>query len=149
IAPPRPAEGAAMTRNGSAGRVVWHITMSLDGFIAGPDDAMDWAFGHTSGPSAAADEGLRSTRAILAGRRWYDLAAGNPDAAPYGGAWTGPIFVLTHRPPAPSPEAAITFLSDGVPAAVTTALQAAGGLDVVVFGASVAAQCLDAGLLDE
>jgi hypothetical protein len=31
-------------RGMSAGIVLWHVTMSLDGFIAGPDDAMDWVF---------------------------------------------------------------------------------------------------------
>jgi hypothetical protein len=37
------------------GTVLWHVTMSLDGFIAGPDDAMDWAFEHSHAPSRVAD----------------------------------------------------------------------------------------------
>jgi hypothetical protein len=55
-------------------QVVWHITMSLDGFITGPDDSMEWAFGYP-GPNRLADEVMESTGAILAGRRWYDVAS--------------------------------------------------------------------------
>lgn len=43
------------------GKVVWHVTMSLDGFIAGPDDAMEWVFEHR-GPNEVADEVIRTTR---------------------------------------------------------------------------------------
>jgi dihydrofolate reductase len=57
-------------------KVIWHITMSLDGFIAGPDDSMDWAVGEWSDDgsntrdievdrSSVADEVMRSTGAIL------------------------------------------------------------------------------------
>jgi hypothetical protein len=54
-------------------RIIWHITMSHDGYIAGPDDTMEWAFGH--GPAGPiADEVTGSTGAILAGRRWHDIA---------------------------------------------------------------------------
>jgi dihydrofolate reductase len=60
--------------------VVWHVTMSLDGFIAGPDDSMEWAFGY-SGPNRLADEVMETTGAILAGRRWYDVATAKYDAA--------------------------------------------------------------------
>jgi len=67
--------------------------MSLDGFIAGPGDAMDWVFAN-----AAVEEVIQTTGAILAGRRTYDTGrrdAGKPSGAAYGGAWTGPLFVLT------------------------------------------------------
>ena len=79
-------------------KVLWHITMSLDGFIAGPDDTMDWAFDASSGGNELADEIRRGTGAILAGRRWYDVATAKYDgvAGIYGGAWSGPVFVLTH-----------------------------------------------------
>jgi dihydrofolate reductase len=123
--------------------------MSLDGFIAGPGDSMAWAFGHASGPNAAVGEVVRTTGAILAGRRWYELAHDDPDAAPYGGAWSGPIMVMTHRPPEPSPDARFMFLSGEIAPGVRAALAAAGGKSIVVFGASIARQCLHAGLLDE
>ena len=50
-----------------------HHTMSLDGFIAGPDDSMDWAFGYGEA-TFLADETMNRIGAILAGRRWYELA---------------------------------------------------------------------------
>jgi hypothetical protein len=53
--------------------VIFHHTMSLDGFITGPDDSMDWAFGYGEATSLA-DETRDRIGAILAGRRWYELA---------------------------------------------------------------------------
>jgi dihydrofolate reductase len=131
--------------------VIWHVTMSLDGFIAGPDDAMDWVFEMESAPSAMADEVMKTTGAILAGRRWYDVATSRYGGRQgiYGGAWTGPVFVLTHRPPDAPEDPAITFLSDGIHEAVATARAAAKGKTLGIFGASTARQCLHAQLLDE
>src|SRR6266571_2067840 len=136
----------------SMGKVLWHVTMSVDGFIAGPGGDMDWIFAHASGPNAAVDEVIQTTGAILAGRNSYAVGekdAGKPSGAPYGGAWTGPVFVLTHRPPAAPHDPTITFLSGDIHSAVATALEAADGKNIVVFGANVANQCLDAGLVDE
>ena len=74
--------------------MLWHFTMSLDGFVAGPDHAMDWMTGFSSWPGLV-DEYIATTGAVLGGRDGWDA---DPDARPYGGAWTGPIFVLTHYP---------------------------------------------------
>ena len=52
--------------------VICHHTMSLDGFIAGANDSMDWAFGHGEATSLT-DQTMRRIGAILAGRRWYEL----------------------------------------------------------------------------
>jgi dihydrofolate reductase len=136
--------------------------MSLDGFIAGPDDSMDWVVSEWSDGgentrdievqrSNVADEVLESAGAILGGRRWYDVAVSKFDGYDgiYGGQWKGPVFVLTHRPPDPGHHPAITFLSGELSDAVATATAAAAGKDVIVFGAAVAVQCLRAGLLDE
>jgi len=49
------------------GRVLVHATMSLDGFIAGPDDAVDWVFEYVE-PSAADDEVIKTTGAMLGGQ---------------------------------------------------------------------------------
>ena len=129
-------------------KVLWHITMSLDGFIAGPDDAMDWAFEAYGGGNELADEIRRGTGAILAGRRWYDVATAKYDgvAGIYGGAWSGPVFVLTHRD---GDDATVTFLSGGVEDAVAQARTAAGERNLELFGADLARQVLAAGLLDE
>jgi dihydrofolate reductase len=101
--------------------------------------------------SSVADEVLNSAGAILGGRRWYDVAVNKFDGYDgiYGGQWRGPVFVLTHRPAEADHHPAITFLSDELGDAVATATDAAAGKDVVVFGASIARQCLRAGLLDE
>jgi dihydrofolate reductase len=130
--------------------VVWHITMSLDGFIAGPDDAMEWAF-RSSGPSRIADEVMSSTGAILAGRRWHDVATARYSGRRgiYGGKWDGPVFVLTHNPPDEPYDPGITFLEGSLEEAVATAKHAAGEKNLEIFGANLAAQCLDAGLIEE
>jgi dihydrofolate reductase len=133
------------------GTLIWHTTLSLDGFITGPDDSVEWAFTHAS-PSAAADRVVANTGAILAGRRWYDLAIERwgGSSAIFDGDWAGgPVFVLTHNPPATTEDPAVRFVSAGIESAVATALDAAAGKDVVVFGATLNRQCLDAGLLDE
>jgi dihydrofolate reductase len=131
-------------------QVVWHVTMSLDGFITGPDDSMEWAFRYP-GPNRLADEVMHGTGAILAGRRWYEVASERYSGRQgiYGGAWEGPVFVLTHRPPDDPSDPGITFLSGDLPEAVDTAQRAADGKNLEIFGADLAAQCLDAGLIDE
>jgi dihydrofolate reductase len=144
------------------GTVIWHVTMSLDGFIAGPNDSMDWVVAQWSDGgentrdidiqrSAVADEVLQAAGAILGGRRWYDVAVRkfNGYDGIYGGQWKGPVFVLTHRPADAGHQPAVTFLSDDLSDAVATAKDAAAGKAVIVFGANMAAQCLRASLLDE
>jgi hypothetical protein len=71
--------------------------MSLDGFIAGPGDAMDWVSDY-SGPNTIVDEVLPAIGALLIGYRTYRLAS-SQEGRPYGGLWTGPMFVLTHDAP--------------------------------------------------
>ena len=130
--------------------VLWHVTMSLDGFVAGPEHGMEWAF-ESDGPSRLADEVMATTGAILGGRRWYDVATARYRGVDgiYGGNWSGPVFVLTHDPPPGQHHPAVTFLSGGVEHAVVTAQQAAGDGNVEIFGANLASQVLHAGLLDE
>ncbi len=129
------------------GKVIWHVTMSLDGFIAGCDDAMDWAYG--AGPNETAADVIRTTGALVVGRRTYEVEDRDRGGF-YGGAWTGPFFVLTHDAPDAVPEWMTgTFVEDGLEDAVARAKAAAGGKNVVVFGADVARQCIDRALLDE
>jgi dihydrofolate reductase len=135
-----------------AGKVLWHVTMSLDGFIAGPEDAMDWMNPY-GGPNPVVEEVIRSIGAALGGRRGYDLGR-KPGLPPefrkiYGGAWSGPVFVLTHHPPDDEEDETITFLSGDIRAAVATARQAANGKNLLILGANIAHQCIEAGLIDE
>jgi dihydrofolate reductase len=74
------------------------------------------------------------------------MAAEKPGSVDY--PFSGPVFVLTHRPPEP-PAPDVTYLSGDVGEAVATARNAAGGKNVEILGADVAAQCLQRGLVDE
>src|SRR5438067_1097619 len=84
-------------------RVFWHVTMSLDGFVAGPRHEVDWMslswLPARSGMPDLAQRVLDSLGAILGGRRWYE-AARDLDGVEgiYGGKWDGPVLVLTTHP---------------------------------------------------
>ncbi|MBO9553681.1 MAG: dihydrofolate reductase family protein [Cellulomonas sp.] len=142
------------------------MSMSLDGYVAGPRDGVEEVFGwYTSGdveirtggsdpmtfrvsePSARHLHGLQSEiGAMLTGRRTFDAAGG------WGGnhGW-GPAFVLTHELPDgwPRPGSTVHFVTDGVESAVTQAKAAAAGRSVGVHGADTIQQLLNVGLLDE
>ena len=137
-----------------SGKVVVNRSMSLDGFIAGPGDTMDWIFDFVAPdefPEIAA-----ATGAMLIGRRTWEvgnrMAAGRTAEAGY--PFSGPVFVLTHEPPEPPqpPEPSgpgVTFLTGDLGAAVATALAAAAGKNLEILGADLATQCLRHGLVDE
>jgi dihydrofolate reductase len=156
------------------GKVMSGLTMSLDGFIAAPNDGpenplgeggmrlFDWySSGDTeyvvpSGGMAfmvskqSADllrETFSSIGAIVTGRRTFDITNGWGGKHPLD----APVFVLTHSVPEGwdyegSP---FTFVTDGVESAVEKAKAVAGDKDVAVGAASLAQQCLRAGILDE
>jgi dihydrofolate reductase len=85
---------------------------------------------------------IESTGAILMGRRTNE-GRGPVSHRDYGGAWTGPYFVLTHEPPAVVPDWMTgTFIDEDIEAAVGRATEAAGSKDVVILGANLAKQCL-------
>lgn len=149
-------------------KLVLDMSMSLDGFITGPEDGPgnplgidghrlhDW-LAHGSGdnprtfrpdgPSGEVFDELMATGAVLVGRRTFDLA----------GRWNGdhhdgvPIFVPTHRPPddPPTGPATVTYVTDGIASAVAQAKAAAGDRNVLLHGADTAQRCLRDGLLDE
>ncbi len=148
-------------------KVVAIMSVSLDGYVADPDDGVaevfDWYVGsgdveiNTGGSdpmtftvSESSAEHLRGLTsrlgAMLTGRRTFEAAGG------WGGnhAW-GPAFVLTHEIPAgwPRPDSTVHFVTDGLGSAVEQAKAAAAGKSVGVHGADTIQQCLNAGLLDE
>jgi dihydrofolate reductase len=136
------------------GIVLANTAISLDGFIAGPNHEMDWVFDHhflPEGPIDIIEELIATTGAILSGRRSYDVGEGSSrgeTSAAFGGRWSGPEFVLTHRP-TPDPRPGLTFLSEDIRQAVATARAAAGAKNLLVLGANVTQQCLEADLVDE
>lgn len=139
-------------QRGPDSMILVHVAMSLDGFIAGPGHDMSWTGGaeyDTSSPLA--DEIARSTGVVLAGRGWYEVASadeGGAVAGIYGGAWSGPVLVLTHRPEELAADAAVEAVSD-LETALARAEELAGGRAVNILGANIARQVLALGRLDE
>jgi dihydrofolate reductase len=156
------------------GKVATGLSMSLDGFIAGPNDGQGQPLGEggerlfewfSAGDteyglpgtemvfrvSPQSAEMLREAHAgmgaFVTGRRTFDIANGWGGSPPLG----VPTFVVTHTVPEEwvyegSP---FRFVTDGVEGAVEKARAAAGERDVAVGAASIAQQCLRAGILDE
>jgi dihydrofolate reductase len=131
-------------------RLIYSAAASLDGFIAGPGGDMGWLTEFAGGPNPAADRLLADVGALLVGRRTHDgddPNRGTDAEGAFGGQYDGPAVVLTHRPPPSAPPGTV-FATD-LHEAVATASEAAGEGYVTILGADVAAQCLEAGLLDE
>ncbi|MFE7216319.1 dihydrofolate reductase family protein [Streptomyces sp. NPDC057611] len=147
------------------GKVFTHMTMSLDGFVADPNDQVgelfDWyEAGEVTVPNPnetvsfqvddASAQALRELTgncgALVAGRRLFDIAHGWGDKHPAG----APVVVVTHRAPedAATKWPTTTFV-DGVEAAITRARQIAGDQDVTIASATIIRQALDLGLVDE
>ena len=148
------------------------LTVSLDGYIAGPNDGdelplgeggaalFEWYFnGDTpsrhydrfrlSKPSAEVfDAGVDACGAVITGRRTYDIANAWGGDGPVPGK---PLFVLTHRVPDEVPATSVpyTFVTEGIERAVEQAKAAAGAKHVALMGSHAAQQALRAGLLDE
>jgi dihydrofolate reductase len=142
---------------------VLYMSMSLDGYIAGPDDnpgnpggdgfdrLHDWLGVAPDGEAADSarqlmmDE-MTATGAVLVGRRTAE------QVDHYDGHHHGvPIFVLSHRPADPSVarHPSVTYETDGIAIAMAHAKTAAGARNVLVHGAHTAQRALEAGLLDE
>ncbi|MFC8662551.1 dihydrofolate reductase family protein [Streptomyces sp. NPDC057199] len=131
----------------AAGKVLWHFTMSLDGFVAGPNHAMDWMTGIVNPRADITQEYVETTGAILGGRDGFDAF---PDAdSTYDGTMQGTVFILTHHPEDAPPTPRTTFLNCGVAEAVRIGLEAADGKNLEILSASVGRQALELGLIDE
>jgi dihydrofolate reductase len=141
------------------------MSMSLDGYIAGPNDesgnpggdgfmrlhdwygfAPDFKSVQKSGPAQELSDEGNATGAVLAGRRTVE------QVDHWGGDHHGvPIFVPSHRPPDPSVASypLVTYVNDGIASAMAQAKAAAGDRNVMVHGAYTAQRALEAGVLDE
>jgi dihydrofolate reductase len=144
-----------MSGHEMSGKVVVNRAMSLDGFVAGPDDAQDWIFDFMGNDAPWQKEAAAATGAMLVGRRTVEVGSRREanqergtESTGEGYPFSGPTFVLTHRPPDP-PDPDVTYLSGDIAEAVATALGAAGGKNLQVLGTDVAGQCLRRGLVDE
>jgi dihydrofolate reductase len=133
-------------------RLLYSATMSLDGFIAGPGGDMSWLARFMDMDDEAAAALPARVGSLLVGRRTWggdDPNRGREgEEGAFGGAWHGPEFVVTHRPPADSPPG--VHFDDDLPRAISAAREAAGEKDFVnVLGAELARGCLELGELDE
>jgi dihydrofolate reductase len=136
-----------------SGKVVVNRCMSLDGFIAGPGHSMDFGRGRALADFVAPDDlaGVAAaTGSMLVGRRTWEVGERMQAEEPGGDDYpfSGPMFLLTHRP-LERPNPAVTILSGDIGEAVATALDGASGKDLEILGADVAGQCLQRGLVDE
>ena len=137
---------------------VLYMSMSLDGYIAGPNDEPgnpggdgfmrlhEWFGVDPDGEAGQLEDEYKTTGAVLVGRRTAE------QADHYGGNHHGvPIFVLSHRPPGPSVATypLVTYVTDGIASAMAQARAAAGDRNVLVHGAYTAQRALEAGVLDE
>jgi dihydrofolate reductase len=150
-------------------KVAATITISLDGYVAGPNDVPGrglgdggerlhyWVFGgpwsyddEPTGEATGADKeyldgAMARTGAIVGGRNTYEAAEEWGGENPFG----VPFFIVTHRPEDEPPDAGFTFV-DSLDEAVTRAREAAGDKDVgIMGGADTIRQALQAGYVDE
>jgi len=133
------------------------MTMSVDGYVVGPDDSVDAPMGeggfrlfnwldrrNDPGPSGQVVSESMATRAVISGRRTFEHA----------GQWNGdhhdgvPIFILTHEVPSEPPPGSARYVTDARDAAAQ-ARAAAGDADVLAMGAGAAQALLRVGELDE
>ena len=120
--------------------------MSLDGFIAGPEHAMDWMGGIVNLRPDITQEYTSTTGAILGGRDGFEAF---PDAdSTYDGSWQAPVFILTHHPEDAPATPNTVFLNCGVAEAIRIGLEAAGGKNLEILSASIGRQALELGLID-
>ena len=158
------------------GKVKLDISISLDGYVAGPNPSLEdplgkrgeelheWIFGldawrqahgHGEGERGADNdivtENVASMGAVIMGRKMFSGGSGPWEDDPNAGGWWGdeppfhvPVFVLTHhaRPAETKGDTEITFVTEGVDAALAAAREAAGEKDVHVAGGAEAAQQL-------
>lgn len=146
------------------GEVIAHLAMSLDGFIADPDDSCDDLFGfyENGDVSVKLSEGIPELHvsqttadlltaevgksgAMVVGRRLYDITNG------WGGHPGGevPMVVVTHHPPTDWPRDGMPiYFETSVETAIAKAGDLAGDRDISIAGATITRGCLDAGLLD-
>jgi len=158
-----------MQEQNKMGKVSTGFSMSLDGFIAGPNDDVTQVFAWMSRGSNEVkvstgdhDIDLKMSEqsaemfeelpqmigALVSGRHLFDITGG----------WGGkhplnvPIVVVTHHPPqewVDKPGSPFTFVTDGVESAIRKAQEIAGDKTVAIASSTILQQALKLGLVDE
>jgi len=147
------------------GKVIYDISMSLDGFISGAnarpeagwaglgeggERLHDWGFNSVDPRNREIEEALLATTgAVIVGRTTYNLSIPNWGADGPTGAARVPTVVVSHNVPQDIPDGGVYTFVDSVEAALETAKKAAGDKDVVIQGGNIAQQFITLGLVDE
>jgi dihydrofolate reductase len=142
--------------------VICDMSISLDGYVTGPNDSRqnpfgdgagmlhDWMFdAATDADRAMLQEMLDGCGAVVMGRTSFDKNEGDGGWGDGGPVGDIPCFVVTHHPPATPHPPVYTFVTDGVAGAIEQAKDAAGDKAVGLHGATVMQQALPLGLVDE
>ena len=156
-------------------KVIIDMTVSLDGYVAGPEDGPAFPLGKHGGMSIfdwyfsgkkeyvdplfkpepganldAVKQMFAESGAFIFGRKTYEITQGWGGRHPVNGA---PVFILTHNPPpadsVPKGPSNITFVTEGIEHAIKLAKAAAGDKHIKLSGGSPGKQALSAGLVDE
>ncbi len=156
------------------GKIVVELSMSLDGFVAGPNDNQEnglgeggdalfawYQSGDTHFPLPGTDMAFKISQAsadhlqeewaqigvMVVGRRTFDITGGWGGYPPGGGM----CIVMTHNPPPEwiKEDSPFIFITDGIESAIRKAREIAGDKNISMSSASVTQQCIAAGLLDE
>jgi len=143
-------------------QVICDMSMSLDGFVTGPNDSRENPFGDGAGMlhdwifNAATDEDRALVQetfdgagAIVMGRRSFDKNEGDGGWGDGGPLGDTPCFVVTHQAPTRAHPPIYTFVTDGMVSAIEQAKEVAGDKTVGLHGATVMQQALPLGLVDE
>ena len=143
-------------------QVICDMSVSLDGYVTGPNDSRENPFGdgagmlHTWMFDQATDEDramlarmLDDCGAVVMGRKSFEKNEGDGGWGDGGPVGDVPCFVVTHHEPTRSYPPVFTFVTDGVAAAIEQAKKTAGDKVVGLHGATVMQQALPLGLVDE
>jgi dihydrofolate reductase len=146
------------------GKVIFDISMSLDGFITGADPhpeagwgglgeggerLHDWGFNSADPRNREILEGYTNVGANIFGRTGYDHSILNWGADGPSGAARIPTVILSHSVPQDVPDGGVYTFVDSIEAAFETAKKLAGDKDILIMGADVPQQFLKRGLIDE
>jgi len=146
------------------GKVIFDVSMSLDGFITGANPRPeagwgglgeggerlhDWGFNSADPRNLEIMEGYATAGANIFGRTGYDHSILNWGADGPSGAARVPTVIVSHNIPRDVPQGGVYSFVDGIEAAFETAKELAGDRDVYITGADVAGQFLKLGLIDE
>ncbi|THG34562.1 hypothetical protein E6C70_09960 [Glaciibacter flavus] len=144
------------------GLTICDMSVSLDGYVTGPNDSRENPFGDgaeglhawllpTAGDEdrAVLEATVSEVGAIVMGRTSFEKNEGDGGWGDAGPMADIPCVVLTHRLPTRSYPPVFTFVTEGVTSAIRQAQQFAGDKDVHLFGATVMQQALPLGLVDE